>query len=763
MRAGSTGIPIGDTRQYCSAARVTPGGFEIAIRRGSAPLLALVFLLVPTSASPNAALAAATYSGAVISDEGGIIGRATPVVVDADPSEIAGTFDGFAVLITVADYRFTFSRGAGPFVLGRYENLLSWLNGTDPGMRVEKTGQSCPRTTLGSFTLLRLPQGDAEGNLTAFSADLQWRCEIDVPGEPARWIYASIRLDAPTPPSLLSVPTNLEIDDTTVGTASRITVAIPSIGRGQVLAGDLTLSGADASMFRIENDACSDATVLGGSSCTFDLVFEPTATQERFALLSVGADVPHYPHTILVQGRGTSPLLLEPSAMTLNGDAGGWVVDGAVHKYFGDQLTDGGGVGDARAAGVVFPDGNTSVGAPDPDVLEVGRYEVPVPNGEPQANVSASAFGHGCNWATGWFEVLAPPIYDTDGSLLSVAYDFEHHCEGAPERLRGSVRFHSTIPLWDIAPPGDAGGPSGTVDAGDSHTRTRNLTLSTSATDLSGVTLVALSNDGTTWTTRSYAPTQAWTLPSTNGMHTVYVKWRDWVGNWSPVESDTIVLDTVSPTSTAPTWRLVNGSAISAGRTTVRLGWTGSDATSGIDRYELAQSTDGGAWTSLSTALTATSLDRALGHGHSYRFRVRAVDAAGNVGAWMTGPTFRLTHYGESSASVTYTGSWSISTSPAYWGGRAKASGQAGAKASLTFSGRSVELVSRKGPARGKAQIYINGVLKATVDLYAASYQNQRVVWTGSWSSVAKRTITVRVVGTSGRPRVDLDAFVVGS
>jgi hypothetical protein len=221
--------------------------------------------------------------------------------------------------------------------------------------------------------------------------------------------------------------------------------------------------------------------------------------------------------------------------------------------------------------------------------------------------------------------------------------------------------------------------------------------------------------------------------------------------------------DTTPPTTTAPTWRLVNGSAISAGRTTVRLGWTGSDATSGIHHYELAQSTDGGGWASVSTGLTGTSLDRALGHGHTYRFRVRAVDTASNVGSWMTGPTFRLTHYGESSASVKYSGTWSTSTSSVYWGGKAKASSQAGAKASLTFTGRSVELVSRKGPARGKAQIYVNGVLKATIDLYAASYQNQRVVWTGSWSSSATRTITVRVAGTSGRPRIDVDAFVVGS
>jgi hypothetical protein len=475
----------------------------------------------------------------------------------------------------------------------------------------------------------------------------------------------------------------------------------------------------------------------------------------------IGAGIPHYQHTFVVSGRGTSPLLLEPSAMTLNGDEGGWVVDGEVHKYFDDQLR--GGTGDPRGAGVMFPDGNTGVAAPDPEHLAVGRYEVPMFDGDPQPNVSASAFGHGCNWATGWFDVLAPPIYDTDGSLLSVAYDFEHHCEGAPERLRGSVRFHSTIPLWDIAPPGDTDGPTGTIDLGASYTRTIHVSVSTSATDASGVSLLALSNDGTTWTTRQYAPTQAWTLSSTNGTHTVYAKWRDWIGNWSAVASDSTVLDTTPPTVTAPTWRFVTGTAISSGRTTVRLGWTGSDAGSGIAHYELVQQTDGGTWSSVSPTLTSPSLDRALAHGHSYRFRVRAVDGAGNASGWVSGPTFRVTHYGETSSRLRYTGSWAITRSSAFWGGQAKASSSAGARATISVTGRSVEWVARKGPTRGKAQVYVNGVLKATVDLYASTYQNQRVVWAANWSTSATRTISIRVLGTSGRPRVELDAIVVGS
>jgi hypothetical protein len=65
--------------------------------------------------------------------------------------------------------------------------------------------------------------------------------------------------------------------------------------------------------------------------------------------------------------------------------------------------------------------------------------------------------------------------------------------------------------------------------------------------------------------------------------------------------------------------------------------------------------------------------------------------------------------------------------------------------------------VARRGPTRGKAEVFVNGTKVATVDLSASSYQNQRVVWSMSWSSVATRTVTIRVVGTSGRPWVDLD------
>ena len=57
----------------------------------------------------------------------------------------------------------------------------------------------------------------------------------------------------------------------------------------------------------------------------------------------------------------------------------------------------------------------------------------------------------------------------------------------------------------------------------------------------------------------------------------------------------------------------------------------------------------------------------------------------------------------------------------------------------------------------------VNGVKVATVDLYSATSKHQQVVWAGSWTTAASRTITIRVQGTSGRPRVDLDAFVTAN
>lgn len=293
---------------------------------------------------------------------------------------------------------------------------------------------------------------------------------------------------------------------------------------------------------------------------------------------------------------------------------------------------------------------------------------------------------------------------------------------------------------------------------------TRILTLDAVASDTdSGVTEVALSNDGVAWTIRAYAPTQPWQLPAGDGTHIVYAKWKDGAGNWSAVASRTVVLDTVAPTVSAPIRTLVAGSTVVGGRATARLSWTGTDATSGIAGYDVAQQTDVGAWTTIGSAIATRTTDRGLATGHSYRFRVRPVDRAGNVGAWVTGPKFELTRFQESSGRITYSGSWRTATSTSFWGGAARRSSAAGAKASITFSGRSAAWVSAVGPNRGKAAVYVNGNRVATIDLYAKTTATRRVVWAANWSTSASRRITIKVLGTAGRPRVDIDAIITSN
>jgi hypothetical protein len=55
----------------------------------------------------------------------------------------------------------------------------------------------------------------------------------------------------------------------------------------------------------------------------------------------------------------------------------------------------------------------------------------------------------------------------------------------------------------------------------------------------------------------------------------------------------------------------------------------------------------------------------------------------------------------------------------------------------------------------------VDGVYKATVDLYSSSAIYRKVVYSASWASSGTRTIELQVAGTSGRPTVSLDGFIV--
>jgi hypothetical protein len=389
-----------------------------------------------------------------------------------------------------------------------------------------------------------------------------------------------------------------------------------------------------------------------------------------------------------------------------------------------------------------------------------------------KAPLDFSGEGRGCNAVNGDL-VVDTATHDANGNLTALSLRFKQICDGDPDPLYGAFRWSGRVPDGDLLPPTG----SVTINGGAAYTVTPSVSLSLPAADaLTGVSDVRISNRPETsggvltygWTREWTATPQPWSLTDSayggstaNGTRSVYAQFRDRAGNWSPVYQDTIVLDTVAPVMAAPV-AVIRSDATVGSLVPAQVTWSASDATSGVAGYQVEQSTDGGAWTRLSlSGPLVTSVGRSLSPGHSYRFRVRAIDRAGLWSGWRYGPVLGAGLHQESSTALAWSGTWSRYGVTGASGGAVRGSTQAGAKASFTASMRSVGWVAVRGPTRGKASVYVDGVLIRTVDLYASTTQPARIVFTRSLTSTATHTVTVRVVGTSGRPRVEVDALVM--
>lgn len=172
----------------------------------------------------------------------------------------------------------------------------------------------------------------------------------------------------------------------------------------------------------------------------------------------------------------------------------------------------------------------------------------------------------------------------------------------------------------------DSSAPTGTIaiNGGAASTRSTAVSLALSASDPNGVAQMRLSSDGTSFTAAEpYATTRAWTLPAGDGTKTVWVQYKDTVGNWSAAISDSIVLDTTAPALSAIAASNITSSA-------ARIAWTTSEpATSIVDD---GTTTAYGQTTTGAASVTSHAVGLAgLAPSTLYHYRVRSGDAAGNV------------------------------------------------------------------------------------------------------------------------------------
>ena len=329
------------------------------------------------------------------------------------------------------------------------------------------------------------------------------------------------------------------------------------------------------------------------------------------------------------------------------------------------------------------------------------------------------------------------------------------------------VRFIGETP-WPTPAPG-----SGVVfvDGAAAYAQTPFVSVGAPA---DGASQVRLSNSPTlsdgvlaTGTTYPYSTPLAWDLtnPATGGSgaegdHLVYAQWDRGDGTWSPVTADSIVLDTVAPTSTPPTSAFNVGSTLGITTIPVTLSWSGSDATSGLATHELQSTVDGGP--PKITAGSATTSSQSLTAGPEYRFGVRGIDKAGNTGGWATAAPLRLSLAQESDSAVTFTGDWTQDSPTGASGGAVRYTTDPAGTAEFTFTGRSVAWVALLSASSGPAAVELDGVpVAAKVSLNSSSTVARRIVYTARWATAGQHVLRIKNAGAG--TRIDVDAFAVGS
>lgn len=197
----------------------------------------------------------------------------------------------------------------------------------------------------------------------------------------------------------------------------------------------------------------------------------------------------------------------------------------------------------------------------------------------------------------------------------------------------------------------------------------------------------------------------------------------------------------------------------------VTTAWSAADA-DGISRYFLSRQRNAGAFASVPLAdPQANSITQLLLPGGSHTYRLRAADGRGTRSALVAGPTATLDARNEAHASIAYTGTWNTASNPQFFGGAAAFASAAGARATISFTGTSVAWATSRGSNRGIAEVWLDGVRLATIDLFSPTTRVRQIMFARNGLTNSAHTLEIRVLGTrndaSTGTRVDVDAFVI--
>ncbi len=201
------------------------------------------------------------------------------------------------------------------------------------------------------------------------------------------------------------------------------------------------------------------------------------------------------------------------------------------------------------ATGTFSATGSLNVARRIFDVTSLPNGKILITGGNASSGASMSAFNSSEIYdpATGTFSMTGNMNYARTAQKSVLLLNGKVLITGGADGPWGNTK-HSSAELYT------PGADTILISNGAATTNSTSVSLALSATDPSGVATMMISNDAsfTGASEVAYATNPGpWTLASgPDGIRTVYVKFKDTLGNWSVVYSDDITLDTTGPTVT---------------------------------------------------------------------------------------------------------------------------------------------------------------------------------------------------------------------
>jgi hypothetical protein len=591
---------------------------------------------------------------------------------------------------------------SGELGVGTYSNTVyPSVDSGRPGMWV---WLGCAADAAGSFTVDDIAWDGA----TLTSLSLSFRCD-----SPGHEFAGEVRINSNRPVRAHDlVPHTLDFGRVDAGASVTQDAIVSSVGTGTITPGAVRLEGLDAADFDVVDDGCAGAHVGPGGQCIVRVRFRPRdgPSLSRVAFLSLPDDTAMGHVEIEVKG-----LIRRPTTTTLTSIV---------------------------APGLL---GVTVTATLDPPAAR-GRLEWLV-NGSvaSTANLTGPTATFSSTALCGTYTIVAR-------YLGNAGY--------APSVSAPLAQLFSTETWINLYTRPIAGAPDGTVDieadlyADAFHGYGAVLQLWDETT---GEVFATVGTSQILGDTSAYKPNVLLL-----GHHVIRASYKGIppcvFGSEASLSFDGPPI--VTPPDTAPprvaniSVSLAKGSQLSGANVPVRLTWSGTDNVA-VTGYDVQRQVDGGAFGGTVTS-AIPSLSSTVRSGHTTSFRIRARDAAGNIGSWRTTTALSPRTYQEPTARWP----WTRYTSTSASSGAAIRTSRTGATISIPFVGRGFAWVAPTSSMRGRATLILYGKTIGTVDLASYRAGSQRLVYTRMFANGNHRLV-IRVNGTSGRPRVDVDALIV--